>query len=212
MDISIVVRTAEPARAADIARALGIDVNDPNRPNPESWTFDRTVSIVITNAEGQEPGIYLGPRGDFDEGLKIIGGILGTEAVAISDDGRTATIHGLDGLRIAVERDAPRTEHYHEPDIGKGVGLRYRLEANRDRVRACLRKVGATDPRLVGQELGRLRGPVRWAFVVDADETADLQPLQELLDEFVSSPVKVRRSSEFDPEHLALIHRKAFDI
>lgn len=212
MDISIVVRTAEPARAAEIARALGIDVKDPNRPNPRSWTFDRTVSIVITTAEGQAPGIFLGPRGDFDEGLGVIRDILGAEAVAVSDDGRTASIKGLDGLRIAVERDAPRTEHYYEPDIGKGVGLRYRLEANRDRVAACLRDVGASDPRLVGEELGRLRGPVKWAFVVNAAETANLQPLQELLDEFVSSPVQVMRSSEFDPVHLALINRKAFDV
>jgi hypothetical protein len=212
MEISIVVRATDPARAAEIARALGLDVKDPNRPNPKSWTAQHFVSIVVTATEGLEPGIYLGPTGDFDGAVKSVAEVLGTDAVAISRDCRTVRINGPDGMNIAVERDAPRAMNYHEADIGTGIALRCGLAENRQRISACMSAIGASDPRLVGRALGRLRAPKRWVFVVDAAADADLQPLQSILDELTSQPIEVRRSSEFDAEHLALINKKAFDV
>jgi len=213
MTLRIVVRADEPEVAAQVLAALGVQTDAPNRPNPGAWTARTTVSLVIAAAGDRRPGVYLGTD-DFDDALDAAAAIAGSDAVTVRRDGTSGQIDIGDRLSILVERDAPVAEPHDVWDTGLLHTVMPMFEEHARRVRECLASVGATNPRLVGNRLGRFAGPTRWLLVVDAPESADLAPVERMLLDIRGkwAPVEIKRSISLDSDHLVEINRKAFDI
>ncbi len=219
MSINIVVRAADPAGASEVARALGINLKDPNRPNPEAWHFNGQVSIVVTHAHGGAVGISVG-LDKFDASVGAAITLLGEDAVRIGADRDTASIDIPGVGTVDVERDAQIAEYHDVHDIGGLYTVAPMIERHRSRILDAIAQVGATDPRLVGPNLGRVSRVERqqkhwtWFLVVDAPEDIDLAPLQNMLTELQDhwAPITVRRSTDFDAKQLARINKRAFDI
>lgn len=213
MTLKIVVRAGDPDRAAEVLGALGVRTEAPNRPNPDAWTLRTTVSLVVTAAGDRRPGIYIGPDA-FDDALDAAAEIVEAESVTVRRDGEAGEIDIGDGLAILVERDAPMAEPHDVWDTGLLHTIKPMFDEHINRMRECLANAGATNPRLVGNRLGRMAGATRWLLVVDADDDADLGPVDRLLTEVGRgwAPVEVRRSAAIEPDHLAEIDRRAFEI
>jgi len=213
MHIRIVVRTADPAGAAAFARALGIEIDEPNRPNPDRWHRRMRISLVIAGTEDGEPGIHIGPD-DFDEAVAGIADLVGPSGLSISADGRTAVVDSPTGHSFVLERDAPVAETYDLDDVGSQFRIMPIFRWHRERIAAALADLGLTNPRLAGQHLGRIPRRNTWMLVVDGPVGTDVTSIDRLLAELSDGfdDVTVRLSSSIAPEHLAEIDRKAFDV
>ena len=60
MNLNIVIRAADPVRAAELFKRLGIELEEPNRPNPTRWHAWCRISISVEQCgSGEEPGLAL---------------------------------------------------------------------------------------------------------------------------------------------------------
>lgn len=209
---SIVVRAEDPARAAEVVRALGVRLDEPNRPNPRAWHGTLAISVIVTS-DDDGCGVHLGPE-DFDGAVAALVLLLGTDAVDIAADGRLARVVFPNRLDLTLERDAPRAQSHEPWDVGRADDPRPHLAQHRAALMAAMASSGVFNPRLAGPNLAEHRDPRLWALVVDAPADADLAALEAVAASWPHkySRLVVRRASEFAPDHLARIDRRAFDL
>ena len=214
MRTTIVLRAADPAQAAALLRAVGVPLQDPDRANPACWYVRDSVTFIVTAADG-EPGISFVPEeaGAFAKAIPLLEAAIDDGTVTMASDQAKARVRSAD-LAFAVERDGPQMTSRNMDDVGKLFMVTPIFDKHGDAVAAALREAGATDPRLVGPSLAREPGSRRWNLVVDAPHTADLTHVEAVIRRCGKgfAEVRVRRSDEFSPDHLAEINRIAFDI
>ncbi len=211
MRTTIILRAADPARAAAVARAIGIPLLDPDRLNPDCWHVRTSVTILVTAADGH-PGGSFGPQ-HLDETVSRLEEVMGQPAVRRgSDDG--IALAEVEGFEVRLERDAPTMLFRDVVDFGQRFAIQPVFKAHRDEILLALAEIGASNSRLVGPALGRTGGSRRWTLVVDAPGDADIAGVEPLIGRVGAgfAPLAIVRSVTLEPEHLAEIDRYAYDI
>lgn len=215
MELSIVVRASDPARAASILAALGIYVDPPNRANPGAWTVKEKVSIVVTAASDGDPGIELGVK-DHGRVISALSAIVGGEGVTATGHVERVVVDAGDGIRLTIAADAPWRQWHDVRDAGYSWRILPLLEMHKERIHAAIKASGASNPRLAGANLARLPKRGRWLLVVDAPANANLAPLDDVLRDLATignwDVVDACRADQIDPDILRRIDVQAYDI
>lgn len=207
MHLNLVIRAADPAAAAAALRALGIDLEDPNRPNPGRWHALGGASLSVEAcAADEEPSVALG-LGDLAGRTAPLG-----DAVTAAADGETATLDA-GGAAVALRRhDGP----VRRPSGDEGLLLHAELtlRAARSELAGAFAALGVGTALLAGPKLLTGRYGTEFALIVEGGGPDAVATLDRILAAHADPVVTIatRELGSLDPETRERVLRLAWDV
>jgi len=210
MHVDLIIRADNPAAAANDLRALGFDLNPPNRPNPDRWTRTITGTLSILPANGEATGLALAVRSL--ERLRQVRGSGEPKA-----DGN---------LRLDIG-GAPITFTQDEGPVLRPYGDRMyifhvetAIQSARMELAAAFRKHGIEGALLIGPEtlLGmnanEVRYEPRFAMVINGASDEALREVRSLLGRHAVPGVElsVLTPTDLDDAVLARAEKTGWDV
>lgn len=207
MELNIVVRAADPARAEAVLRALGIRLERPDRPNPGRWHGRGSVSVSVEACPpDEEPTVALG----FADLHQKVAGLPAGTAVHAEHD---AVSLDVGGANLLVREHAGPVRR---PSADKGMLLHAEVVINegRARLKEAFARHGIRNPRLAGPELMHGRFERRFALVLDGAGKTAIDEIDGILAEHSDEAMRVEALSaeELDRDVLARVDRLAWDV
>ena len=207
MELDIVIRAADPARAAELLGHLGIRLAEPNRPNPGIWHAWLSASITVgACGAGEEPGLALAIPGFAAALAAAVPG-----AVAVSRDGKSLLDVG--GAKIPFRSDGgaiarPAADEALLP-YAEAILQHVRHELAAILARHAMVSVRLAGPQMLNGDLDR-----RFALIVRGVDDHAIAELQALFDSKAHPTFRIDiiDATGIDPETNDRIERLAWDL
>ena len=210
MHVDLIIRADDPAAAANKLRALGFDLDPPNRPNPDRWSRTITGTMSILPANGEATGLALAVPS-----LERLRQVLGFENKKLGRDlqldigGASMTFTQEGGPVLRPHGDRMYIFHVETA-----------IQSARKELAAAFRKHGIEGALLIGPEtlLGMNANEVRYkpcfAMVIDGAGDEALREVRSLLGRHAVPGVElsVLAPADIDDAVLARAERTGWDV